>query len=115
MNRQKIIVLGTGGTIAGEANDDSATDYTAAIRGVQTLLTSVPGLAQFPFELRAEQVAQIDSKDMDTAIWQRLILRCAHWLAQPDVQGLVITHGTDTLEETAYMLHAVLAPTKPVC
>ena len=114
MNRQKIIVLGTGGTIAGEANADGATDYTAAIRGVQTLLTSVPGLAQFPFELRAEQVAQIDSKDMDTAIWQRLILRCAHWLAQPDVQGLVITHGTDTLEETAYMLHAVLAPTKPV-
>lgn len=114
MNHQKIVVLGTGGTIAGEANADGATDYTAAIRGVQTLLTSVPGLAQLPFELRAEQVAQIDSKDMDTAIWQRLILRCAHWLAQPDVQGLVITHGTDTLEETAYLLHAVLAPSKPV-
>jgi L-asparaginase len=43
-----------------------------------------------------------------------LLLRCAHWLAHPDVQGLVITHGTDTLEETAYLLHAVLAPTKPV-
>lgn len=115
MNRQKIVVLGTGGTIAGEAlSADDAMGYAAAIRGVQTLLASVPGLAQLPFELHAEQVAQIDSKDMDALIWQRLLLRCTHWLAQPDVQGLVITHGTDTLEETAYLLHAVLSPRKPV-
>jgi L-asparaginase len=115
VNRQKIVVLGTGGTIAGEAaSADDVTGYTAAVRGVQTLLASVPGLAQFPFELHAEQVAQIDSKDMDTLIWQRLLLRSAHWLAQPEVQGLVITHGTDTLEETAFLLHAVLAPSKPV-
>ncbi len=114
MNRQKIVVLGTGGTIAGEANADDAEGYTAAVQGVQILLLSVPGLAQLPCELLAEQVAQIDSKDMDTEIWQRLILRCTHWLAQPDVQGLVITHGTDTLEETAYLLHAVLSPSKPI-
>lgn len=114
MIRQKIVVLGTGGTIAGEANADDATGYTAAIQGVQTLLAGVPGLARLPFDLHAEQVAQIDSKDMDTLIWQRVLLRCAHWLAQADVQGLVITHGTDTLEETAYLLHAVLSPTKPV-
>jgi L-asparaginase len=115
VNRQKIVVLGTGGTIAGEAlSANDAIGYTAAIRGVQTLLASVPGLAQLTFELHAEQVAQIDSKDMDTLIWQRLLLRSAHWLAQPDVQGLVITHGTDTLEETAYLLHAVLSPSKPV-
>jgi L-asparaginase len=62
----------------------------------------------------AEQVAQVDSKDMSFAIWQKLALRCAHWLAQPDVAGLVITHGTDTLEETAFFLHSVLAPSKPV-
>ena len=115
MNRQKIVVLGTGGTIAGEtAGADDATSYTAAIRGVPALLASVSGLEQLPFALHTEQVAQIDSKDMDIAIWQRLLLRCVHWLAQPDVQGLVITHGTDTLEETAYLLHAVLNPSKPV-
>ena len=115
MNHQKIVVLGTGGTIAGEAaSADDVMGYTAGVRNVQTLLTSIPGLAQFPFELHAEQVAQVDSKDMDTVIWQRLLLRCAKWLAQPDVQGLVITHGTDTLEETAYLLHAVLSPSKPV-
>ncbi len=51
---------------------------------------------------------------MDDAVWTRLALRCAHWLAQDDVQGIVITHGTDTLEETAYLLHALLAPAKPV-
>jgi L-asparaginase len=59
-------------------------------------------------------VAQIDSKDMDFAIWQRLLQRCAHWLERDDVQGLVLTHGTDTLEETAYFLQAVLAPRKPI-
>jgi L-asparaginase len=113
--RQKIVVLGTGGTIAGEAGSaGDAMGYTAAIRGVQALLATVPALAHVPFELHSEQVAQIDSKDMGTVIWQRLLLRCAHWLAQSDVQGLVLTHGTDTLEETAYLLQAVLAPIKPV-
>jgi L-asparaginase len=110
---QKIVVLGTGGTIAGTAA--SATDnvgYTAAQIGVQQLLAAVP--AHSGLELVSEQVAQMDSKDMSWALWQHLLRRCVHWLAQDDVQGLVITHGTDTLEETAYLLQAVLAPSKPV-
>ena len=57
-------------------------------------------------------MAQVDSKDMSFEIWRQLALRCDHWLAQEDVGGVVITHGTDTLEETAYFLHAVLAPRK---
>jgi len=107
------VVLGTGGTIAGTAA--SAGDnvgYTAAQVGVAQLLDSVPALVGRAFV--AEQVAQLDSKDMDFATWRALALRCAHWLAQDDVQGIVITHGTDTLEETAYFLQAVLAPAKPV-
>jgi L-asparaginase len=107
--------LGTGGTIAGTAA--RATDnlgYTPAQRGVGELLAAIPDLGQFPLELLSEQVAQIDSKDMDFSIWQRLLQRCAHWLERDDVQGLVLTHGTDTLEETAYFLQAVLAPRKPV-
>ena len=59
-------------------------------------------------------MAQIDSKDMSFEIWRALALRCGHWLAQDDVRGLVITHGTDTLEETAFFLQSVLAPAKPV-
>jgi len=114
VKRQKIVVLGTGGTIAGEIEGADDMGYTSAVRSVGTLLTSVPEFAQLPCDLYAEQVAQIDSKDMDTEIWQLLILRCTYWLAQADVQGLVITHGTDTLEETAYLLHVVLSSTKPV-
>jgi L-asparaginase len=111
--QSKIVILGTGGTIAGTAA--SATDavgYSAAQIGVAQLVAAVPPLAAWPLE--CEQVAQLDSNDMDFATWQRLAQRCAHHLARDDVAGLVVTHGTDTLEETAYFLHRVLAPNKPL-
>ena len=113
MNRPKIVVLGTGGTLAGtsQAVHDNL-GYTAAQLGIGELLRAIPSLQALP--LVSEQVAQVDSKDMDEVVWTRLAQRCAHWLARDDVQGLVITHGTDTLEETAYLLHAVLAASKPV-
>jgi len=115
VNHQKIVVLGTGGTIAGTgAGAHDSLVYTPAQRGVDELLQAIPGLAQSGLELVSEQVAQIDSKDMDFAVWQRLLQRCTHWLERDDVQGMVLTHGTDTLEETAYFLQAVLAPRKPV-
>ena len=113
MNGKKIAVLATGGTIAGaaaQAHDNIG--YAAAQIGVQELLAAVPALASLP--LAAEQLAQIDSKDMSLEVWRKLASRCSHWLARDDVGGVVITHGTDTLEETAYFLHAVLAPAKPV-
>jgi L-asparaginase len=110
-NSKKIVILGTGGTIAGAAQ--SALDnlgYTAAQVGVAQLLAGVSGLTQVlrGHSLHSEQVAQVDSKDMSFAIWQTLAQRVTHYLAQADVVGVVITHGTDTLEETAYFLHAVL-------
>ena len=114
MNRQKIVILGTGGTIAGTAS--SASDnigYTAAQVGVDQLVAAVPALAELG-PLHTEQVAQIDSKDMSFTVWAQLATRVSHFLAQPDVQGVVITHGTDTLEETAYFLQAVCQPAKPV-
>ncbi|WP_225781821.1 asparaginase [Xenophilus sp. Marseille-Q4582] len=109
---RRVRVLGTGGTIAGAAAEaGDVLGYTAGQIGVQQLLggIAVPGVA-----LQAEQVANIDSKDMDWAVWQALAGRCAHWLAQDAVDGLVITHGTDTLEETAFFLHHVLDARKPV-
>ena len=114
---EKIVVLGTGGTIAGTAASASDhTGYTAGQLGVQHLLDAVPGLNDTlqGAALVGEQVAQLDSKDMDHATWQTLALRCSHWMAQPDVGGIVITHGTDTLEETAWFLQQVLHTTKPV-
>ncbi len=106
-----VVVLGTGGTIAGTAQ--SASDnigYTAAQVGVAQLLATVPGLQTVLAgrALRSEQVAQLDSKDMSFAVWMALAQRVVHHLAQPEVRGIVITHGTDTLEETAFFLHAVL-------
>lgn len=109
----RTVILATGGTIAGTAA--TATDslgYTAAQLAIAQLLAAVPALAGLPIE--AEQVAQIDSKDMGIEVWRPLARRVAHHLARPEVSGLVVTHGTDTLEETAYLLQRVLAPSKPV-
>lgn len=109
----KLVILGTGGTIAGTAA--SAHDhvgYAAAQLDVAQLAAALPLPADVVIE--TEQVAQLDSKDMDAATWQALAQRCAVHIARGDVAGVVITHGTDTLEETAYLLHRLLAPGKPV-
>ncbi len=110
-NLKKIVVLGTGGTIAGTAaRAGDNLGYSAAQVGVAELLAQVSGMAEVlkGDTLVAEQVAQVDSKDMSFAIWTTLVLRVQRYLAQDDVCGVVITHGTDTLEETAYFLHALL-------
>ncbi len=113
MQSKTVVILGTGGTIAGTSvNASDNLGYTAAQLGVADLLRAVPALASLAIE--AEQVAQIDSKDMSHDLWRDLALRCAHHLARRDVAGVVITHGTDTLEETAYFLHRVLDAAKPV-
>ena len=109
---QKVVVLATGGTIAGVAEDVSKpNNYVSGQLGVnqltQNLITHGVALIQ-------EQVCNIDSKDMQFSHWQGLLERCHFWLSQNDVAGLIVTHGTDTLEETAFFLQAVLQPTKPV-
>jgi L-asparaginase len=109
----RIVILATGGTIAGTAASAAdAIGYRAAQLGVDRLVAAVPPLAGRPIE--AEQVAQLDSKDMDEATWRRLAERIEAQLARAEVAGVVVTHGTDTLEETAYFLQRVLAPAKPV-
>lgn len=109
----RVVVLGTGGTIAGtSASADDNVGYTAAQRGVAQLVAAVPALAQVPLE--TEQVAQLDSKDMGYAAWRQLAQRIVQHLARAEVAGVVVTHGTDTLEETAWFLQRVLAPAKPV-
>ena len=110
---QTLVIIGTGGTIAGASG--RATDnvgYKAGSLSVASLVGAVPALAARALE--AEQLAQLDSKDMDHATWARLARRVRAHLDRPEVRGIVITHGTDTLEETAYLLQRVLAPEKPV-
>ena len=109
----KIVILGTGGTLAGTAADPGDNvGYRAAQIGVAELVARIPALADVA--LQTEQVAQIDSKDMSFAIWRALAARVAYHVDRSDVAGVVITHGTDTLEETAYLLQRVLSPDKPV-
>lgn len=111
--QRKIVVLGTGGTIAGTSSTPGDNvGYTAGQVAVAQLVAAIPGLAGVRIE--TEQVAQVDSKDMTRAIWRQLEERCNHWLDQDEVGGIVITHGTDTIEETAFYLQKVLMPGKPV-
>lgn len=108
----KVVVLGTGGTIAGTGAGPQAVAYQAAQLSVAQLVQAVPGLQGMPLETR--QVAQVDSKDMDWPVWQALADALWRELAREDVGAVVITHGTDTLEETAYLLHRLLDVDKPV-
>jgi len=108
---KKLVFLGTGGTIAGTATDTADNvGYTAAQVGVDRLLGAISGLrhALGDCALESEQVVQIDSKDMGWRQWCALAQRAQHHLARPDVAAVVVTHGTDTLEETAFFLSRVL-------
>jgi L-asparaginase len=114
MKPRKLVILGTGGTIAGQAALASDNiGYTAAQVGIEQLLATIPALAASG-PVISEQVSQIDSKDMGFDVWAQLAARVHHFLADDDVHGIVITHGTDTLEETAFFLQSVCQPHKPV-
>ena len=115
--QQKILIIGTGGTIAGMAPDAQKPGvYQAGQLSVQALVAAIPGIENAAgCALDAQQVAQIDSKNMDDAVWRALLQACDKALRDDAVAGIVITHGTDTLEETAWLLQLCLAPVaKPV-
>lgn len=112
-NKSLCVILGTGGTIAGRASRaGDNVGYVAGQVRVEDLLAGVPGLQGLPLEV--EQVDQLDSKDMHFGLWKKLLSRLSHHLARPEVAGVVITHGTDTLEETAFFVDSVLQVDKPV-
>lgn len=108
-----IIVLATGGTIAGTADTRSATGYNAGEVSAAQLLESVPGLAGLA-RISAEQIASIGSQDMNDQVWMKLARRIQRIAEHHEADGVVITHGTDTMEETAFFLDEVLRTGLPV-
>jgi len=109
----KIKVLATGGTIAGAQAAQSDAGYKSGTFSVNDLILAVPQLTNVAV-LSGEQIANIGSQTMNHEVWLKLAARCNELLAQKDVDGIVITHGTDTMEETAYFLSLVVKSDKPV-
>ncbi len=109
----RVVILATGGTIAGRQPQAGDPGYEAGALPLAALLEATPGLAQLA-RIAGEQLASIASQDMSDAVWLRLAARANELLALPDVAGIVVTHGTDTLEETAYFLDLVIKSDKPV-
>ena len=111
---KNIVILATGGTIAGKAaSGTQMTGYTAGAYSVADLLAGVPELGELA-HISGEQLCNIDSSSITDALLLRLAQRCNELLAQEDVDGVVITHGTDTMEETAFFLNLTVKSAKPV-
>ncbi|MDF2636236.1 MAG: ansB [Pelosinus sp.] len=107
-------ILATGGTIAGRGGTSTqTTGYAAGVIGVETLIEAVPEMKQYA-NISGEQFCNIASNQINYEIWLKLAKRVNELLESPQVDGIVITHGTDTLEETAYFLNLVVKSDKPV-
>ncbi|MGE5816148.1 MAG: asparaginase, partial [Acidobacteriota bacterium] len=112
-HKPRIVIVATGGTIAGTAESTTAAGYQSAALAVDVLIAAVPQIKTFA-DVRGVQVSSIASQDMNDELWVKLATEVNRLLAQPDVDGVTITHGTDTMEETAYFLNLVVKSEKPV-
>jgi L-asparaginase type II len=108
-----VVILATGGTIAGAGDDVISSGYQTAKLPIDDVLNSVPQIHTVA-AITGEQVVQIGSQAMNNNIWLKLAARVDYYLDDPDVAGIVITHGTDTMEETAYFLSLVISSAKPI-
>ena len=110
----KVVVIGTGGTIAGSAASSTEFhEYKPGKVAIQALIDGIPGLRNSA-DVRSEQLFQVGSASLTSDHWLKLAHRINKLLAQDDADGIVVTHGTDTLEETAYFLNLVVKSRKPV-
>jgi L-asparaginase len=109
-----VVVLATGGTIAGRAGSSLSHEYKAGSATGDELLAAVPELARIA-NVRVEQVCNIGSSNMTFAVWRTLAERVNTLFGEePDLAGIVVTHGTNTLEETAFFLNLVVKHERPV-
>jgi len=108
-----VTIIATGGTIAGEAATSVQSAYSSGQVGVEALIKAVPTLRKIA-TVTGEQIANVGSQDISDEIWLKLAKRINELGKSSNVDGIVITHGTDTMEETAYFLHLVVKTRKPV-
>ena len=108
-----VVILATGGTIAGISQAPSRTGYSPGQMGVRKMIQSVPDLDRLA-KISGEQIANVGSQDMSFVILTRLTCRINDLLGQDDIHGIVVTHGTDTMEETAFFLNLAVNSPKPV-
>ncbi|KWV61234.1 L-asparaginase [Bradyrhizobium macuxiense] len=112
-SRARVLVLGTGGTIAGQASARAGNAYDSGKVSAADLIAAVPGMDKLA-QISAEQISAIGSQDMNDKVWFDLVKRIHAAIEKKEADGIVITHGTDTMEETAFFLQNVLETDIPV-
>lgn len=110
---KNIVILATGGTIAGAGGTGTQSSYTSGAVGIDTMVNAVPGIEKLA-NIKGEQVSNVGSQDMSFEIMLKLAKRINELLPTSGVDGIVVTHGTDTMEETAYFLNLAVKSDKPV-
>lgn len=108
-----VYILATGGTIAGVGASETSSGYTSGVVSVDQILSSVPEIKDIA-QIKGEQVVNIPSQDISEKDWLIIAKKVDELLSQEDVDAVVITHGTDTMEETAYFLNLVINSEKPI-
>ena len=111
--KPKIRIIATGGTIAGVSKSNTESNYKAGELGIYQLLDAVPEVKNLA-DVSGEQLVKIGSQDMNDEVWLKLAKRINELLNKEGYDGVVITHGTDTMEETSYFLNLTVHSAKPV-